>query len=45
LDKVVKESRERIKAVQRNCASGFPNGQGVKINLAPADIRKEGVGV
>ena len=38
----MKESRERIKAVQRNCASEFPYVQGVRINLAPADLRKEG---
>ena len=42
MHKVVKEGRERIKAVQRNCASEFPYGQGVRISLAPADIRKEG---
>jgi predicted ATPase with chaperone activity len=38
----VKESRERIKSALRNCGFEFPYGQGVTINLAPADLRKEG---
>ncbi len=41
-DNAVKESRERIKSALRNCAFEFPHGQGVTINLAPADVRKEG---
>ena len=41
-DNAVKESRERIKAAIKNCGFEFPYGQGVTINLAPADIRKEG---
>src|SRR5438552_9199526 len=41
-DNAVKESRERIKAALKNCGFEFPYGQGVTINLAPADIRKEG---
>jgi magnesium chelatase family protein len=41
-DNAVKESRERIKAALRNCGFEFPHGQGVTINLAPADVRKEG---
>src|SRR5579885_1161250 len=28
----------------RNCSYEFPHGQGVTINLAPADVRKEGSG-
>src|SRR5271169_917997 len=43
-DNAVKESRERIKSAMRNCSYEFPHGQGVTINLAPADIRKEGSG-
>src|SRR6266446_937921 len=39
-----KESRERIKSALRNCGFEFPHGQGVTINLAPADVRKEGSG-
>src|SRR5580700_2281590 len=41
-DIAVKESRERIKSAVRNCGFDFPFSQGVTINLAPADIRKEG---
>jgi len=41
-DNAVKESRERIKSAMRNCGFEFPHGQGVTINLAPADVRKEG---
>jgi magnesium chelatase family protein len=43
-DNAVKESRERIKSALRNCGFEFPYGQGVTINLAPADVRKEGSG-
>ena len=41
-DIAVKESRERIKAAIKNCSFDFPSPQSVTINLAPADIRKEG---
>jgi magnesium chelatase family protein len=41
-DNAVKESRERVKAALKNCGFEFPYGQGVTINLAPADVRKEG---
>jgi len=41
-DVAVKESRERIKAALKNCGFDFPAPQSVTINLAPADIRKEG---
>ena len=41
-DIAVKESRERIKSALRNCGFEFPLYQGVTVNLAPADIRKEG---
>jgi magnesium chelatase family protein len=41
-DIAVKESRERIKAALRNCGFDFPSTQAVTVNLAPADIRKEG---
>src|ERR1700689_4269555 len=40
-DIAVKESRERIKAALKNCGHEFPY-QSVTVNLAPADIRKEG---
>ena len=41
-DIAVKESRERIRAALRNCGFDFPSGHAVTINLASADIRKEG---
>jgi magnesium chelatase family protein len=41
-DIAVKESRERIKSALRNCGFDYPLYQAVTINLAPADIRKEG---
>src|SRR5271155_3081874 len=41
-DIAVKESRERIKSALRNCGFDFPSSQAVTVNLAPADIRKEG---
>lgn len=41
-DIAVKESRERIKSALKNCGFDFPAPQSVTINLAPADIRKEG---
>jgi magnesium chelatase family protein len=41
-DIAVKESRERIKAALKNCGFDFPTPHNVTINLAPADIRKEG---
>jgi len=40
-DIAVKESRERIKAALKNCGHEFPL-QSVTVNLAPADVRKEG---
>jgi magnesium chelatase family protein len=41
-DIAVKESRERTKSALKNCGFDFPSPQSVTINLAPADIRKEG---
>jgi magnesium chelatase family protein len=43
-DNAVKESRERVKAALINCGFDFPSPQTVTVNLAPADIRKEGSG-
>jgi len=42
-DIAVKESRDRIKAAIKNSGYAFPR-QHVTVNLAPADIRKEGTG-
>ncbi len=40
-DTAVKESRERVASALRNSGFRFPRGK-VVVNLAPADIRKEG---
>lgn len=40
-DTSVKESRDRVRAAMHNCGFEFP-GTKVTVNLAPADIRKEG---
>ena len=42
-DAAVKESRDRIRAALRNCGYAFP-AQNVTVNLAPADMKKEGSG-
>jgi magnesium chelatase family protein len=42
-DVAVRESRERIKSAMFNSGFGYPN-KTVTINLAPANIRKEGAG-
>ncbi len=42
-DTAVRESRERIKSALFNSGFGYPN-RSVTINLAPANVRKEGAG-
>ena len=42
-DRALNESRERVRAAVVNSGFGFPPGR-LLINLAPADIRKEGPG-
>ena len=42
-DVAVRESRERIKSALINSGFGYPNKQ-ITINLAPANVRKEGAG-
>jgi len=42
-DIAVRESRERIKSALLNSGFGYPN-KAVTINLAPANVRKEGAG-
>ncbi len=42
-DTSVRESRERIKSALMNSGFGYPN-RSVTINLAPANVRKEGAG-
>jgi len=41
-DNAVRESRERVKAALRNCGFDYEYWKTVTVNLAPADIRKEG---
>ncbi len=43
-DTAVRESRERVRAAIRNTGFRFP-GERLTINLAPADIRKDGAGL
>ncbi len=42
-DTAVKESKERVKSAIKNSGFDFPNRR-ITINLAPADIKKEGAG-
>src|SRR5579862_6648200 len=42
-DGAVRESRERIKSAIKNCGLQFP-WQIITVNLAPADVKKEGSG-
>jgi magnesium chelatase family protein len=42
-DTAVRESRERIKSAMMNSGFGYPN-KAVTVNLAPANVRKEGAG-
>src|SRR6516164_1474913 len=42
-DTAVRESRERIKSAMINSGFGYPS-KTVTINLAPANVRKEGAG-
>jgi len=39
----VRESRERVKAAVKNSGYDFPNRR-ITVNLAPADVKKEGAG-
>jgi magnesium chelatase family protein len=43
-DTAVRESRQRIKSALLNSGFSFPYSKGVTINLAPANVRKEGAG-
>ena len=42
-DAAVKESRDRVRSALRNCGYAFP-AQNITVNLAPADMKKEGSG-
>ncbi len=41
-DKAIKESKERIKLAIKNSGFKFPSDKKLVINLAPADLKKEG---
>ncbi len=43
-DSAIKESKERIRSAIKNCGFKFPTRR-ITINLAPADLRKEGTGL
>jgi len=43
-DTAVREAQERVRSALRNSQFTFPNNSRVVVNLAPADIRKEGPG-
>ena len=40
-DAAIQEAKERVRAAIRNAGARFPHGH-VTVNLAPADVRKEG---
>lgn len=40
-DAAVKESRDRVRSAVKNCGFKFPVGR-ITVNLAPADLKKEG---
>jgi len=41
-DAAVRESRDRVHAAIKNCGLKFPANKRLTVNLAPADLRKEG---
>ena len=41
-DAAVQEARERVRAAIKNSGGQFPSNKRVTVNLAPADLRKEG---
>jgi len=42
-DAAVREARERVRSAVKNCDLNIPNKR-ITVNLAPADLRKEGAG-
>ena len=40
-DSAIRESRDRVRSAIKNCGFKYPTGH-ITVNLAPADIRKEG---
>jgi magnesium chelatase family protein len=43
-DAAIQEAKERIRTAWKNTGLDFPNNSRIIINLAPADVRKEGAG-
>src|SRR3989338_2098244 len=43
-DTAIQEAKERIRTAWKNTNLQFPSNSRVVINLAPADVRKEGAG-
>ena len=41
-DAVVRESGERVRAAMQNCGYTYPHRGCITVNLAPADVKKEG---
>lgn len=41
-DKAVEEAKERMRAAVKNCGLEFPSTRRITVNLAPADLPKEG---
>lgn len=41
-DAAVRESRDRVHSAVKNSGFNFPSGKRITVNLAPADLRKEG---
>nr|WP_241517082.1 magnesium chelatase domain-containing protein [Roseateles puraquae] len=41
-DTEVKEARERVRAALQNSGLSFPANKRITVNLAPADLPKEG---
>jgi magnesium chelatase family protein len=42
-DSTVRENKDRVKSAIKNCGYDFPNKR-ITVNLAPADVKKEGAG-
>jgi magnesium chelatase family protein len=42
-DSAVRENKDRVKAAIKNCGYDYPNKR-ITVNLAPADVKKEGAG-
>jgi magnesium chelatase family protein len=41
-DAAVKESRDRVHSAIKNSGLSYPGNKRITVNLAPADLRKEG---